>query len=90
LYYNIGVVNASSSIDNIVTCLKECKRELNRARRVAISPEQKALINKRRCELYAAKNAHKNTARKLQMTPQEKTLKQKESNKNYKMMVREH
>jgi len=40
-------------------------------------PEQKAQINKRRHELYAAKN----TARKLQMTSQEKKLKQKEINK---------
>jgi len=55
-----------------------------------MSPEQKALINKRRRELYAAKNAHKNTARKLQMTPQEKKLKRKEINRNYKMMVRGH
>jgi len=87
---NIGDVNASGSIDNIVTCTKERKRELDRARRAAMSPEQKALINKRRRELYAAKNAHKNTTRKLQMTPQEKKLKRKESKKNYKMMVREH
>jgi len=36
--------------------------------------------------LYVVKNA----ARKLQMTPQEKRLKQKESNKKYNMMVREH
>ena len=79
LYYNIGVVNASNSINNIVTCPKERKRELHRARRAAMSPEQKALIKKRRRELYAAKNAHKNTARKLQMPPQEK-LKRKESN----------
>jgi len=41
-------------------------------------PEQKAQINKKRRELYAAKN----TARKLQMTPQEKKLKRKEINKN--------
>jgi len=84
LYCNIGVVNASSPIDNIVTYPKERKRELDRARRVTMSPEQKALINKRRRELYVAKNAHKNTARKLQMTPQEKKLKRKESNKTTK------
>ena len=35
--------------------------------------------------MYGAKNA----ARKLKMTPHEK-LKRKESNKNYKMMMREH
>ena len=86
LYYNIGALTASSSIDNIVTCPKEHKRELDRAQRAALSPEQKALINKRRRDLYAAKNI----ARKLQMTPQEKKLTRKESNKNYKMMVREH
>ena len=67
-------------------CPKERKRELDRARRAALSPEQKALINKRRRDLYAAKNA----ARKLKMTPQQKKLTRKESNKNYKMMVREH
>jgi len=39
--------------------------------------------------LYAAKNAHKNAARKLQMTPQEE-LKRKESKKNYNRMVRQH
>ena len=83
---HIGAVNASNSIDNIVMCPKERKRELDRARRVTMSPEQKALINKRRRDLYAIQNA----ARKLQMTPQEKKLKQKESNKNYKTMVREH
>jgi hypothetical protein len=55
-----------------------------------MSPEQKAQTNKRRRELYAAKNASKNAARKLQMTPQEKKLKRKESNKKYNTMVREH
>ena len=50
-----------------------------------MSPEQKTQINKRRRELYAVKN----TARKLQMTPQEKKLKQKEINKKYNTMVRE-
>jgi len=49
-------------------------------------PEQKAQINKKRRELYAAKN----TARKLQMTPQEKKLKRKEINKKYNTAVREH
>ena len=44
-------------------------------------PEQKAQINKKRRELYAAKNAHKNAARKLQMTPQDKEVKQKENKK---------
>jgi hypothetical protein len=65
-----------------------------------MSPEQKALLNKRRRDLYAQKNA----ARKLQMTPeekevkrqenevkrQEKEVKRKESKKNYNRMVREH
>jgi hypothetical protein len=51
-----------------------------------MSPEQKALLNKRRRDLYAQKNA----ARKLQMTPQEKEMKRKESKKNYNRMVREH
>ena len=74
-YQYIGAANASNSIDNIVTCPKEHKRELDRAQRAALSPEQKTLINKRRCDLYAAKNAHKNVARKLQMTPQEKEVK---------------
>jgi adenylosuccinate lyase len=83
---HIGVVNASNSIDNIVTCPKERRRELDRARRAAMSPKQKVQINKRRCELYAAKNA----TRKLQMTPQEKKLKRKEINKKYNMTVREH
>ena len=83
---HLGVVNAFNSIDNIVTCPKECKRELDRARQAALSPEQKALINKRRRDLYAAKNA----ARKLQMTPQEKKEKRKEMKKNYNRMVREH
>ena len=36
--------------------------------------------------MYAAKN----TARKLQMIPQEKKLKRKEINKKYNTMVREH
>jgi hypothetical protein len=34
--------------------------------------------------------AAKNTARKLQMTPQEKKLKRKETNKKYNTMVRQH
>ena len=83
---HLGVVNASNSIDNIVTCPKERKRELDRARRAALSPEQKALINKRWRDLYATQNA----ARKLQMTPQEKKEKRKEMKRNYNRMVREH
>jgi hypothetical protein len=51
-----------------------------------MSPEQKTLLNKRRCDLYAQKNI----ARKLQMNSQEKEVKQKESKKNYNRMVREH
>ena len=85
-YQYVGAANASNSINNIVMCPKEHKRELDRARWAALSPKQKALINKRRRDLYVAKNA----ARKLQMTPQEKKLKRKESNKKYNMMVREH
>jgi len=42
-----------------------------------MSPEQKTFLNKRRRDLYAQKNA----TRKLQMTPQEKELKRKESKK---------
>jgi hypothetical protein len=67
-------------------CPKEHKRELDRAQRAALSPEQKALINKRRHDLRVAKN----TTRKLQMTPQEKKLKRKETNKKYNTMVKEH
>jgi len=85
-YQYIGAANASNSIDNIVTCPKERKRELDRARWAALSPEQKALINKRRRDFFVAKNA----ARKLQMTPQEKKKKRKEMKKNYNRMVREH
>jgi hypothetical protein len=55
LYYNIGVVNASCSIDNIAMCPKERRREQDRARRAVMSPEQKAQINKRRRELYVEK-----------------------------------
>jgi hypothetical protein len=72
----IGAVNASSSIDNIVTCPEMHKRELDRAKRAAMSPEQKALLNKRQRDLYAQKNA----TRKLQMIPQEE-VKRKESKK---------
>ena len=50
-----------------------------------MSPKQKALLNKRRRDLYAQKNV----ARKLQMTPQEE-VKRKESKRNYNRMVREH
>jgi len=77
---HIGAINASHSIDNIGTGRKECKQELDRARRATMSPEQKAQINKRRHELHATKNG----AKKLQMTPQKKKLKQKEINKKYK------
>ena len=58
-YQYIGAANASNSIDNIVTCPKARKRELDRARRAALSPEQKALINKRRRDLYAVKKCSK-------------------------------
>ena len=40
-YQYIGATNASNFIDNIVTCPKERKRKLDRARRAALSPEQK-------------------------------------------------
>jgi hypothetical protein len=65
---------------------KERKRELDRARRAAMSPEQRAQLNKRRRELRAAKSA----AKKLQMTPQGKKLTRKEINKKYNTSVREH
>ena len=52
-------------------CPKERKRELDRARKATMSPEQKVLLNKRQCDLYAQKNATRN----LKMTPQEKELK---------------
>jgi len=61
-YQYIGAANASNSLDNIVTCPKERnKRELDRARRAALSPEQKAIITKRRRDLYAAKKCSKKT-----------------------------
>ncbi|XP_021305519.1 uncharacterized protein LOC110431136 [Sorghum bicolor] len=50
---NPGPINASTSINNVVTCPKERKREVERARWAAMSPEQKALLNKRRRDLYA-------------------------------------
>ena len=86
-YQYVGAANASNSINNIVMCPKERnKRELDIARWAALSPKQKALINKRRRDLYVVKNA----ARKLQMTPQEKKVKRKEIKKNYNRMVKEH
>jgi hypothetical protein len=36
-----------------------------------MSPEQRALLNKRRRELYAQENASKNSVKILQMTPKE-------------------
>jgi hypothetical protein len=36
-----------------------------------MSPQQKALLNKRRRELYATKNAPKKSAKMLQMTSKE-------------------
>ena len=54
-----------------VMCPKECKCDRDRARNAAISPEQRALLNKRRRELYAMKNAPKKSAKMLQMTPKE-------------------
>ena len=50
-----------------VMCPKECKCDRDRARNAAISPEQRALLNKRRRELYAPKKS----AKMIQMTPKE-------------------
>ena len=46
---------------------KERKRDYDRARNAATSPEQRALLNKRRRESYASKK----TAKKLEMAPKE-------------------
>ncbi|CAN6251993.1 unnamed protein product [Urochloa humidicola] len=45
------------------------RRERDRARRAAMSPEQRALINKKRCDQYAAKNSSKKAAKELQFSP---------------------
>ena len=68
---HLGVVNASNSIDIIVTCPKERKRDRDRARKATMSLEERALLNKRRRELYAQKKASKKFAKMLQMTPKE-------------------
>jgi hypothetical protein len=52
-------------------CPKEHRNARNRARRAAMSPEQRALLNKRRRELYATQNAPKKSAKMLQMTPKD-------------------
>ncbi|CAO2152164.1 unnamed protein product, partial [Urochloa humidicola] len=45
------------------------RRERDRARRTAMSPVQKELINKKRREQYAAKTATKKAAKQLRFTP---------------------
>ena len=50
-------------------CRKERKRDRDRARKAAMPPEQRALLNKRRRELYAQKNPSKKPTVQLQMTP---------------------
>jgi len=67
----VGFGYAPSPINRLVTCPKERKRDRDRARKAAMSPEQRALLNKRRHELYAQKNASEKSAKMLQMTPKE-------------------
>jgi len=50
-------------------CPKEHKRDRDRAWKAAMPPEQRALLNKRRRELYAQKNLSKKSTVQLQMTP---------------------
>jgi hypothetical protein len=52
-------------------CPKEHRNARNRARRAAMSLEQRALLNKRWRELYATQNAPKKSAKMLQMTPKD-------------------
>jgi hypothetical protein len=65
IYIRFGY--ASGPINRLVTCQKERKRDRDRARNAAMSPEQRALLNKRRRELYAMKRS----AKMLQMTSKE-------------------
>ncbi|CAN6328721.1 unnamed protein product [Urochloa humidicola] len=44
------------------------RRERDRARRAAMSPEQRALINKKRRDQYAVKNSSKKVAKELQFS----------------------
>ena len=55
----IGSRYAPSPINRLVTCPRERKRDRDRARKVAMSPEQRALLNKRQRELYAQKRHKK-------------------------------
>ncbi|XP_066376908.1 uncharacterized protein [Miscanthus floridulus] len=65
---------APSPINRLVTCPKERKHDRDRARKVAMSLEERALLNKRRHELYAQKKASKKSVKMLQMTPKEISL----------------
>jgi hypothetical protein len=67
----IGSGYAPNPINRLVTCPKQRKRDRDRARKAAMSSEQRALLNKRRRELYAQENASKKSAKILQMTPKE-------------------
>jgi hypothetical protein len=51
-----------------------------------MSPEQRAMLNKRRRDSYAAKNV----AKRLFSTPQEKKEKRRQINKNYQTVTKEH
>ena len=62
---------APSPINRLVTCPKERKRDRDRARKATMSLEERALLNKRRRELYAQKKASKKSVKMLQMTPKE-------------------
>jgi hypothetical protein len=52
-------------------CPKERRRDRDRARKAAMPPQQRALLNKRQRELYAQKKASKKSAKMLQMTLKE-------------------
>ena len=67
----IGSGYAPSPINRLVTCPKERKHDRDRARKATMSLEKRALLNKRRRELYAQKKASKKYAKMLQMTPKE-------------------
>nr|TKW21543.1 hypothetical protein SEVIR_4G125802v2 [Setaria viridis] len=60
---------------------KECRRRRDRARRVAMSPRQRAAINKRRRDSYAGK--------RLFMTPEEKKEKTRQSKRDYRKRAKE-
>ena len=59
----IGSGYAPSPINRLVTCPKERKRDRDRAQKATMSPEQRALLNKRRRELYAQKMHQKSLQR---------------------------